>query len=136
MEPGGRAKSPRVCGRPPPGARSNLLATAALNRGRHGLVHAFWIGTFYEVRCPAVSRKQAFQLFVRNACQQRRVVNLVSIKVQDGQNRSISNGIEKLADVPGSCKWSGFRFPVADYRSHNQLRVVEGRAASMREYIP
>src|SRR5208337_126884 len=73
---------------------------------------------------------------MRNPRKQSGVINLVSIQVQDGQNRSVPNGIEKLADVPGSCQWSCFRFPVADYRSHDQFRIVEGCAASMREHIP
>src|SRR5208283_4420660 len=75
------------------------FANAVLNRGRHGLVHALWIGTLYEVRCPSVSGQQVFQLFVRNARQQSGVINLVSIQVQDGQNSSVSNRVEKLADV-------------------------------------
>src|SRR5271165_5538305 len=111
------------------------LANAVLNRRRHGLVHALGIGALYEVGCPAVSGQQAFQLLVRNARQQSGVINLVSIQVQDGQNRAVPNGIEKLADVPGSCQWPGFRFPVSDRCSHDQIRVVEGSAAGVREYI-
>src|SRR5271165_2167459 len=72
---------------------------------------------------------------MRNPGQQSRVINLVSIQMQDRENGAVPNGIEKLADVPGSCKWSRFRFPVADYRSHDQFRVVEGSAASMRKHI-
>src|SRR5271157_1384408 len=72
---------------------------------------------------------------MRNPRKQSGVINLVSIQVQDGQNRAVPNGIEKLADVPGSCQWPGFRFPVSDRCSHDQIRVVEGSAAGVREYI-
>src|SRR5271157_1415142 len=111
------------------------LANTVLNRRRHGLVHALGIGALYEVRSPAVSCQQAFQLLVRNARQQSGVINLVSVQVQDGENRPVPNGVEKLANVPGSCQWPCFRLPVSDHRSHDQLRIVEGSAAGMREYV-
>ena len=38
-----------------------------------------------------------------DACQKRRIIDLVSVQVKDWQNRAIANGIQKLADVPGSC---------------------------------
>src|SRR5208283_1828053 len=106
------------------------FANAVLNRRRHGLVHAL-IGALYEVSCPSVSKQQAFQFFVRNARQQSWVINLVSIQVQDGENRAVPNGIEELTDVPGSCQWSRFRLSVSDRRSHDQVRVVEGSAAGV-----
>src|SRR5271166_6019919 len=111
------------------------FANAVFNRGRHGLVHALGIGALHEVRRPAVSRQQAFQLLVRNARKQSGVINLVSIQVQDGENRAIPNGVEKLVNVPGSRQWPGFGLSVPDRRSHDQIRVVEGSAAGVREYI-
>src|SRR5271166_4273704 len=73
---------------------------------------------------------------MRNPRPQSGIINLVSIQVQDGQNRAVPNGVEKLTDVPGSCKWSCFRFPISHYCSHDQFRVVEGGTASVREHIP
>src|SRR5208337_4098048 len=67
--------------------------------------------------------------------QKRGVVNLVSVQMQDGQHRTIANGIQEFADVPRSGQWSGFGLAVANHRSDDQVGVVERRATRMREHI-
>src|SRR5271170_7185818 len=70
-----------------------------------------------------------------NARQKCGVVDLVAVEMEDRQDRAIANGIQKLVDVPGCGEWSGFRFAISDNRRHNQCRIVECRAAGMRQHV-
>ena len=106
-----------------------------LHRRRHRLVHAVVVGAFDEIRRPAIAAQQALQFLVRDARQQRRIVDLVAVEMQDRQHRAVAHRIQEFVDVPRSGQRSGFRFAVADHRRHDQLRIVEGRAAGVREHV-
>ena len=103
--------------------------------GRHGLVHAVGIGTFDEVGRPAVPAQEVLQLFVADARQQRGIVNLVAVQVQDGQHRPVANWAQEFADVPGSGQWPGLGFSVAHYCGDDQVRIIKCCAAGMRKYV-
>ena len=111
------------------------LVDAVLHRRGHGLVHAVVVGAFDEVRRPAVAAHQALQLLVRNARQQRRIVDLVAVQMEDRQHRAVAHRVEKLVDVPRGRQRSGLRFAVAHDRRDDQLRIVESRAAGVRQDV-
>jgi hypothetical protein len=72
---------------------------------------------------------------VADARQKSGIVNLVSVQMQDGQHRTIANGIQEFADVPRSGQRSGFGLAVANHRRDDQLWIVERCAAGMRKHV-
>src|SRR5271167_4733388 len=70
-----------------------------------------------------------------NASEKCRIVDLVSVEVQDGEDRAVANGVEELVDMPRSRQWAGFRFAISDHRGDNQVRIVKSSTASVRENV-
>src|SRR5262249_21717348 len=76
------------------------LCNAVFHRSCHRLVHALRVASLNEMWRPAITSQQAFQLFVADTRQKSRIIDLVAVQVKDGQDRSIPNRIQELADVP------------------------------------
>ena len=112
-----------------------ISSDAVLDGGGHGLVHGVVVGAFDEIGRPAVAAHQALEFVVRDAREKRRVVDLVSVEMEDGQHRAVARGVEELVDVPGGGERAGFGFAVADHGGDDEFGIVEGRAASVREDV-
>src|SRR6185503_18061256 len=102
---------------------------AMVQRRRHRLVHRRRIGTFDKQRRVPVTLEQAFQLLVTDARQQRRIVDLVTVQIEDRQHRTVAYRIQKLVDVPRRCEWTSFRLPISYDCGDYQIRIVESSAA-------
>src|SRR6516225_6810390 len=61
------------------------LKDALLQGGGHCLMHARPIAPFDEVWGVTVTNKQGLQLVVADASQESRVIDLVTVEVEDGQ---------------------------------------------------
>src|SRR5262245_29771299 len=72
---------------------------------------------------------------MRDPRQDSGIVDLVSVQMQDRQNRAITDGIEEFVDMPRGCQRAGFRLAIANHGSHNQVWIIEGSATGMREHI-
>ena len=70
-----------------------------------------------------------------DARQQSRVVDLVAVEVQDRQNGAIANRVQELVDVPGSRQRAGFRFAVAHDGGDDQVGIIKGGAAGVRQHV-
>ena len=114
---------------------SRISLNAMLRGGRHRLVHAVDVRAFDEVRRPAIAAEQIFQFVVRDSRQQGRIVDLVSVEVQDRKNGAVARWVKKFVDMPGSGKRTSLGFTVADDRSHDQFRIIECGTAGVRENI-
>ena len=68
-----------------------------------------------------------------NAGQNRRIADLVAVKVQDRQHSSVSNWVEKLIGLPCSCQGARFRFAVADDAGDDQIGIVKRGPKGMAE---
>src|SRR4030095_12269221 len=55
--------------------------------------------------------------------------------MQNGQDRPVANGTQKLADVPRGCEGAGLRFAIADYGRDDQLWIVECCSTRMGEHV-
>ena len=108
---------------------------AVLDGGSHCLVHGVVVGAFDEIGSPAVAAHQALELVVRDASEERRVVDLVSVEMQDGQHGAIARRVEEFVDVPRRGEGAGFGFAVADNGGNDEFRAVEGRAACVRQDV-
>ena len=122
-----------------PGARlvldgSDLVHHRVQGRGKQ-LVDRLRIVAFDEIRLVAIATHELFELRVTNACQQRRVGDLVAVQVQDGQHRAVARRVEELDAVPGRGERPGLRFAVADHAGDDQIRVVEGHAEGVRQAV-
>src|SRR5215469_10652733 len=85
-------------------ARARLLTNlsdfcdAVFYRCGHRLVHAFVVGTFDKAGSPAVTPQKTRELLVRDARQQSGVIDLVSVQMKDGQDRTVSYRIQEFVD--------------------------------------
>ena len=76
------------------------LVDAVFRGSRHRLVHAYRIGTFHKLRRPSIATEKALQFLVADSSKERRVIDFVTIQMQDRQDGSIARGIEELVDMP------------------------------------
>ena len=110
-----------------------------LNDLVHGLshepVHRHRIIAFYKVRLPAIALQQVFQLFMRDSRKNRRISNLISIQMQNRQNRAIRDRIQELIGMPRRCQRPRFSFAIADHYGCDQARIIKYRAEAMRQGI-
>src|SRR5580700_8766811 len=91
------------------------LQDALLHYLRHTLMHGFRLISLHKVRRIAVAAHQALKLFTRNPCEYRWIRNLVSIQMEDWQNRAIAHRVKEFIRVPGSRKRTRLGFTVADH---------------------
>src|SRR5262249_47757098 len=116
--------------------RDAYLGDALVERRGHGLVHCGRVGALDEVWSPAGSLEEGLELLVGNARPDRRVVDLITIQMEDRQYRPIANGIEELVDVPAGGQWPGFGLAIADHGRHDQVGVVERGTTGVRQNVP
>jgi hypothetical protein len=98
-------------------------------------MHAVVLGALDEAGRPAVAAEQAFELLARDARQDRGVVDLVPVQVEDRQDRPVAHRVQELVDVPGRRQRTGFRFAVADRGRDDEVRVVERRSAGVGQHV-
>ena len=63
------------------------------------------------------------------------IVDLVAVEMKDRQHGAVANRVQKFVDVPGSGQRSGFGLAVADDGRDDQVGIVEGRAAGVRQHV-
>jgi hypothetical protein len=59
-------------------------------------MHQFWIRPFDEIGLIAITAEQVLQLLLANSREQRWIGYLLAIEVQNGQNYTIGDRVEKL----------------------------------------
>src|ERR1019366_5243577 len=67
-----------------------------VERRRHLLMDGFGTITGNKMRPIAVTEKEIEQLFLSNPREDRRIGDLITVKMENGQNRAIDRGVEKL----------------------------------------
>src|ERR1700757_1418230 len=72
------------------------LQDAVLERSCHRLVHALVFTAFNKIGSVPVTDKQRLEFLMTDASQDGGVVNFITVEVQYGKNRSVSNRIEKF----------------------------------------
>ena len=63
-------------------------------------MHRHGVGTFDKVRLPAASVKERDNLFMAHSCEERRVSDLISVQMKDGEYRTVSDRIKELIALP------------------------------------
>src|SRR6516164_4838325 len=100
--------------------------------GGHRLMHAGRIAPFYKIRRVTVADEQRFQLFMTNAGQQRRGINLVAIEVQDGQHGPICDRVEELVAVPARGQRPRLCFAITHHHERYQVWSFVDSPVSVR----
>ena len=113
----------------------DLLHHLVEGRG-HGLMHLIRLFSLDEVRRPAVAAEQLVELLVGDACEHRRVGDLVAVQVQDRQHHAVADRVEELVGMPCGGQWAGLGFAVADDAGDDQVRIVERGPEGMADRIP
>src|ERR1041385_1876275 len=72
----------------------------------HELMHFGGIVAFDEVRLIAITPKKGIQFRVRDARQQRRSGDFITVEVKDGQNGPIAGRVEELVRMPARGEWT------------------------------
>ena len=83
----------------------------------------------------AIAAEQLVQLLMADPGEDGGVGDLVTIEVQDWQNRTIGNRVEELVGVPAGRQRSGLGLAVADNTGHDQVGVVESGAVGVRDGV-
>src|SRR3569833_1465857 len=106
-----------------------------VERRGHRLMHVRGIVAFDKVGRPAVAFEQLLEFVVGDTSQDRRVGDLVAIKVEDWQDGAGGGGIEELVRVPGRRQWPRLGFAVANDTGGDEVGVVEDRAERVAQRI-
>ena len=112
------------------------IVEAGVERGGHILVGGGRVSAERDLDHPrvvAVAAEQVEQVGFGNAGQDGGIGDLVAVEVQDGQDRAVAGGIEKLVGVPAGGQRAGLGFSVADHAEHRELGVVERGAVGVQE---
>ena len=129
------ARSIELSGSPRLALDAADFQNALFHRLGHLLMHAHRVGAFDEVRGPAIAFEKIFELFVRDAREDRRVVDLVAVEMQDRQHRAVADRVEELVRMPRRRQRPGFGFAVADDDRDDQIGIVECGAEGVRDRI-
>ena len=111
------------------------LLDAGVNGFRHELMHLHWLIAFDEDWLPAHTAEVALKLFVRDAAKDGWVADLVTVEVEDWENRAIGDWVKEFVALPRSGKRAGLSLAIADDDSGNQIRVIEDGTEAMGDGI-
>ena len=67
-------------------------------------MHGLRVTPFNKIWCPPVTPEEVLQFLVRNTGQDCRIINLVAIQMQDGENSTITDRIKEFVGMPGCGK--------------------------------
>ncbi len=123
-----------------PAARADSLNTVdlfehAIHGSGHELVHRLGLVAFHIVRRVAVAGEQMRELLLRDAGQDRRVRDLVSVEMQDGQDSAIARRIEELVRMPTGSQRAGLGFAIADNAAGDKTGIIEYRAMRVQHRV-
>src|SRR6185437_4944313 len=85
---------------------------------------------------PPVTFEQVFQFLMRYSCEERRVVDLVSIQIEDRQHRAVADRVQILVGVPGGREWSSLCFTIANHNCYQQVGIIKSSSEGVGQAIP
>jgi hypothetical protein len=82
-----------------------------------------------------VTGEKVNQLLIAQAAKDRRIRDLVAVKMQDRKHRPVTRRIEKLVGMPTCREWPGLALAIAHYAAGDQVRIIEDRAIGVDQGI-
>ncbi len=101
----------------------------------HGLVHQRRFMSLHVVRRPAIAAEELVQFLRLDTREDGRVGNLVAVKMEDWQHRSVGGRIEKFVGMPRRGQRCGLRLAIADDAGDDEIGIVEHSPERMTERI-
>ena len=98
-------------------------------------MHGPGLAPLYKTGFPAAALEEHLQLLVGDAGEDGRVSHFKAIEVENRQDSSIADGIEKLVGVPGGSQRAGLRLAVANDAGGDQIRVIHDGAEGVRQGV-
>src|SRR5258706_3599044 len=98
-------------------------------------MHQAGIASLDKMRFIAVAAKKTCKLIPAYARKNRRIGDLESIQMQDGQNCAVSRRIQELVRMPAGREGARFGFAVAHDARNNQFRIVKRRPIGVRKRV-
>lgn len=98
---------------------------AMLEGTSKGLVHSVEITALDKVWGVTVARHQCDELLFGDTGKDCRVVDLVTVEMEDRKDCSIVDGVEELVAVPAGGKWASLRLSVSDNGECDGFWVVK-----------
>src|SRR5258708_5208042 len=89
----------------------------------------------YKDGIPAVTPHQALKLFPGDAGQNGWICDLVSVQMEDRQDRPVGAGIEKFICMQSGCKGTGFGLSIPDNACNDKRGIIENRPKSVAQRI-
>jgi hypothetical protein len=129
----------RSCHHPLTGARHLLdlpdFRKDLVQRTGQRLMHQRGVGALNEMRLISITPHKVGQFFAADPRQDRRIGDLESVEMQDGQHCPIPRRIDKFVGMPARGQGTSLRLPVADNTSDDQVGIVEHSAIGVEQRI-
>ena len=106
-----------------------------VERRGHVLMHGLRIVPLDKVGRVAVAEHEMLKFFAADARQDRRVIDLVAVQVEDRQHGAIVSRVEELVGVPSCGQRAGLGFAVTHDAGDDQVGVVERRAIGVAQAV-
>ena len=111
------------------------LTDRRVENGRHLLVHGHGVAALHKVGLPAAAKEEALHLLMAHAGEDGGVGDLEAVEVQNGQHRTVGNGVDELVAVPRGGQRAGFRLAVAHHAGGDQIGVIRHRAEGVGQGV-
>ena len=103
-------------------------------------MHLLGIVPLHKAGLPAAALEEHLGLLPGKTGEYAGVGDLEAVEVEDGQHRTVGNGIQKLVGVPGSSQRAGLRLAVTHHAGSDEVGVVhhgaEGVGQRVAQFAP
>jgi hypothetical protein len=113
----------------------SYFGDGAFQRRSHHLVHPLRVGAFDQIGLVPKTSEQTLQLIAVDSRQHGWVGDLVSVQMQDGQHRPVTDRIDELVPMPGGRQGTRLGLAIANHCRHDQVRIVKSRSERMGEAV-
>ena len=111
------------------------LTHRPVQSGGHLLVHLLGLVPLYKAGLPAAALEEHLGLLVGDAGEEGGVGELEAVEMEDGQYRTVCDGVEELIGVPGGGQGGGLRLAVSHHAGGDQAGVVHDRPEGVGQGI-
>ena len=111
------------------------LTDGPVHRGGHLLMHLGRLAALHEARLPAAAPEEALHFLMAHAGEDGGVGDLEAVQVQDGQHRTVGNGVHELVAVPGGSQRAGLGLAITHHAGGDQAGVIRHSAEGVGQRI-
>ena len=117
-------------------AQRHDLLVAAGERRVEVAEHLLRVAPRDDDRVPALAAQVGDRVLVGGPAEHGRTGDLVAVEVEDRQDGAVAARVEEVRELPRAGERPGLRLAVPDDTGDEEVRVVHGRPAGVRQRIP